>query len=75
MCVTIYSKSINSLENHESRKKIEANLPSSDSETDKISCEKVFIADFLALTTYNTRKTFSKISSNFQKLKQSLSYK
>lgn len=46
-----------------------------DENTDKISDEKVYIADFLAITTFYTRNTFSVISASSERIKKSTLYK
>lgn len=70
MCMSVNSKSHNQLNSLEARHGIEKKLEDGSKRTDKISNEKVYIADFLALTTYYTRRTLAILSVATRKLKE-----
>lgn len=68
MCSSVNSKLITS-------RKLEARQEVIDNEKIKEFPEKVFIADFLAFTTYQTRKFFAILSLTSRKIKNSNFYK
>lgn len=67
--MSVNSKSHNQLNSLEARHGTEKKLNNGE-RADKISKEKVYIADFLALTTHYARKTLAILSVSSRKLKE-----
>lgn len=68
--MSVNSKSHNQLKSLEARHGTNKKLNDGSERTDKISNEKIYIADFLALTTYYTRKNLAILSVASRKLKE-----